>query len=222
MEEEWRPIKDYEGLYEVSNMGRVKSLKRHDTLGREKEEKILALANDRLGYKMVSLCKDGKRTMYKVHRLVAIAFIPNPDNLPIINHKDENKSNNNVCNLEWCTYKYNSNYGTNPQRLSEWMKKNRVGENNPNYGKEFSEEHKRKLSEAHKGEKGTWYGCYNDKNPNSKKVFQISKDSGDIIRIWDSMTEASRELNIDYNGISHCCRGKQKTAGGYCWEYADK
>lgn len=104
----WRDVIGYEGLYQVSNYGRVKSLNYHGG----KKEKVLKPGKDRCGYLYVVLCKEGSHKKYKVHRLVAQAFIPNPNNYPCVNHKDENKTNNCVDNLEWCTYKYNTNYGT--------------------------------------------------------------------------------------------------------------
>ena len=118
--EEWKDIKGYEGLYQISNEGRVKSLQREIVYkdGRKKvlEEKILHNFLSDLGYYHVMLSKDGVSKRYKVHRLVAKAFIPNPNNLPIINHKDENPKNNVVDNLEWCTQGYNVRYGTMIER----------------------------------------------------------------------------------------------------------
>lgn len=104
--EEWRPVNEYEGLYEVSNLGRIKSV----------AKAIYLMPSIREGYQFVTLSKNGKKLSKNVHRLVAKAFIPNPNNLPLINHKDENKQNNNVNNLEWCTPKYNSNYGAGAKR----------------------------------------------------------------------------------------------------------
>lgn len=109
MKEIWKPIKGYEGLYEVSNFGRIR--------------RYLQLNTNNKGYKHITLIKDNKKTDVSIHRLVAEAFLPNPDNLPCVNHKDENPSNNFVNNLEYCTYKYNSNYGTAQQQKSHKLSK---------------------------------------------------------------------------------------------------
>lgn len=105
MKEEWQDIAGYEGLYQVSNLGRVKSL----NYGRTGKEKILSPGNN-WGYQMVSLYKNGIRKQFKIHRLVAETFIPNPDNFSQINHRDENRKNNRVNNLEWCSVQYNLTY----------------------------------------------------------------------------------------------------------------
>lgn len=115
MDEIWKDIPGYEGKYEVSNLGNVRSLNYNHT----GEIKLLKQGTNKKGYKLVNLCKNGKQKCYLIHRLVAMTFIPNPNNLPIINHKDENKVNNNVKNLEWCTIAYNNNYGTRNERTSE-------------------------------------------------------------------------------------------------------
>ena len=119
MGEIWKDIQNYEGSYQVSNYGRVKSLSRVDSRGNKRNEKILKGRKNRQGYYDVALCKNGKRKYCRINRLVAEAFIPNPNNYPITNHKDENPSNNHVDNLEWCTYKYNNNYGTCIKRRSK-------------------------------------------------------------------------------------------------------
>lgn len=112
MEEIWRDIKDYEGLYQGSNLGRVKSI-------RFGKERILKPVTTKNGYLQVNLCKNGKVKAFRVHRLVAQTFLDNPNNLPCVNHKDECKTNNNVTNLEFCTYEYNSNFGTRNERVAE-------------------------------------------------------------------------------------------------------
>ena len=107
--EEWKDIKNYEGLYQISSLGRVKSLPKERNNGINNEI-ILKQCTDKKGYKRVNLYKNKKSTRVLVHRLVAEAFLNNPNNYPLINHKDENPSNNKVENLEWCTYKYNNEY----------------------------------------------------------------------------------------------------------------
>lgn len=114
MEEIWKDIKDYEGYYQVSNLGNVRSLK-FNKITPLKPYKNVA----RHGYLEVYLRLPGSKKTFKVHRLVAQAFIENPDNLPQINHKDENKENNCVDNLEWCTNKYNINYGTCIEKITK-------------------------------------------------------------------------------------------------------
>lgn len=115
-DEIWKDIKDYEGLYQISNYGNVKSLpkERHNRRGVYiQKEKLLSLTNTSTGYKKVELVKDGKRKGFKVHRLVAQAFIPNPDEKPQVNHIDGDKTNNYVDNLEWATASENSIHAYN-------------------------------------------------------------------------------------------------------------
>lgn len=114
MIEIFKDIEGYKG-YQVSNYGNVKSL----NYNRTGKEKILKPTKNSDGYLQVSLHKDGKRKTCKVHRLVAQTFIENPNNLPQVNHKDENKQNNNVENLEFCDSQYNINYGTRNEKISK-------------------------------------------------------------------------------------------------------
>lgn len=183
--EEWKTIDGYED-YQVSNFGRVKSLGNN----KKRKEKILKPINNK-GYQRVHLCKDGKRKLFRVHRLVAMAFIPNPNNYTEVNHIDECKTNNHVDNLEWCTDEYNSNYGTRNERLSKALR----GENSPMFGK-FGKD------------------C-----PNSKQVIQLTLD-GEVVRKWDCITDVKRELGINHSHIGSCCSGKRKTSNGYKWCYA--
>lgn len=114
--EEWKDIEGFEGYYQVSNQGRIKSLPRKWA---GTKERLLKLNEDNYGYYYVIFVKDGKRKRYLVHRVVAKAFIPNPLNLPCVNHKNENKKDNRVENLEWCTAEYNYYYGTRIERVAE-------------------------------------------------------------------------------------------------------
>lgn len=124
MSEQWKPIKGYEGFYEISNFGRVKSIKRVVTSKTKNgkpstkmlKERILSLQKSTNGYVQVGLSKEKEVRIYRVHRLVADAFIANPDNLPEVNHIDEDRTNNNADNLEWCTHEYNNNYGNKPAK----------------------------------------------------------------------------------------------------------
>ena len=111
MDEIWRDIEGYKGLYQISNKGRVKRLYKAS-------ERILKLHDNGRGYLRVALTKESSLKFIMIHRLVAQAFIPNPNNLPEINHRDENKKNNCVENLEWCDRVYNINYGTRNERAS--------------------------------------------------------------------------------------------------------
>ena len=109
--EVWKDIKNYEGLYEVSNFGNVRSLNYNHT----NKIKILKPHKNQKGYYLVSLCKNGEVKSHSVARLVAMAFISNPNNYPQVNHKDEDKTNNKVENLEWCNNQYNKRFSSAKQ-----------------------------------------------------------------------------------------------------------
>lgn len=115
----WRDVRGYEGLYQVSNQGRVKSFPNRYQPKSFKENNGILKQDSPQGYPYVTLYKNRKAKHVFVHRLVAEAFIPNNDSLPFVNHKDENTSNNKVDNLEWCTHSYNINYGTRNKRCGE-------------------------------------------------------------------------------------------------------
>ena len=120
MKEIWKDIKGYEKLYQVSNLGNVRRIKFINNRTQKDKIKMLKLIKDKKGYLKINLWKNNKSKMFLVHRIVAETFILNPNNLPQVNHKDENKSNNCVENLEWCSKKYNNNYGN---RLNNIRKK---------------------------------------------------------------------------------------------------
>ena len=157
----WKDIEGYEGLYQVSKLGEVYSFK---------SNKYLKKLTNKGGYLRVQLCKHGKVTNQSIHRLVAEAFIPNPDNKPQVNHIDENKGNNTVSNLEWVTAKENCNHGTRSKRLY-------------------------------------------------KPIRAIDIANGEYNH-YVSVNECAEKLNLKYQNISAVLNGRQKTAGGFIFEYA--
>ena len=186
MIEEWRDIKGYEGIYQVSNLGRVKSCERdvhfikntgtHFT--KHYRERILSPNLSTPGYLTVMLYKDNRNGGPKqskrcqIHILVAQAFIPNPDNLPQINHKDEDKKNNCVDNLEWCTRQYNMKYGTLPYRIS-----------NKNKGRQLTDEQRKKVSMGVKRHI-EMYGTHKMSEDTKEKLSIAAKKQWQEHRTW--------------------------------------
>lgn len=117
MDEIWKPISGYENLYEISNLGNIRSHHNY------RSKNHLITPRLKQGYYQIGLRKNSKRKWFLVHRLVAKTFISNPNNLPCVNHKDENKLNNSVENLEWCTYHYNNTYG---DRINKCVEKTSI------------------------------------------------------------------------------------------------
>lgn len=189
-QEIWKDVQGYEGRYQISSFGRVKVLPFwHNNRfgGYMTQEHIINGRIGRKGYRYVALKKDNEVKEFKVHRLVALHFIQNPYGYPQVNHKDENKLNNCMSNLEWCTNQYNANYGTRTDRIIA------------------ARGQKRK--ERHADRK-------------KKKIIQYDKD-GNFIRSWECAKDVKKELRIDNGDIGKCCMGKQNTAGGYKWRYAE-
>ena len=158
--EVWEDIKDVEGLYRISNLGRVLSIRRNS---------ILKPLSSHHGYMRIQLYKNGKMKVFAIHRLVATAFIPNPHNYNEVNHLNENASDNRAVNLEWCSRKHNVNYGN---RLYKFK----------------------------------------------KKVEQLDKNNN-VIKTYNSLSEASKESGARQGAISNVCCGRAKTAGGYKWMF---
>ena len=157
-----KDIKNYEGLYAITSCGKVWSYK---------SKKFLTPRKHSSGYLRVNLYKDGIKIDYYIHRLVADAYISNPNGLLEVNHKDENKHNNSINNLEWCSREYNINYGTR-----------------------------------------------NKKNSDAKSIAVFCLELNKVFR---SIKDAANEVGISPVYIGRCCKGKQKTSGGYHWQYAE-
>ena len=196
MTEIWKDIKGFEDRYQISNFGNVKSLRYG---GRNEIRNLVPKVNNK-GYEWVELFANGERRCLQVHRLVADAFLPNPNKYPIINHKDENPRNNRVENLEWCDQKYNVHY--------------------------YFEHHKERYKKLNfdKGPRNHRRrdGCFwiNGPSKRKKKVIQIDKD-GNTIKIWDNVSQIARERNMSQWSITQCCEGKRKTAYGCIWRFMD-
>ena len=181
MKEIWKDIHEYEGYYQVSNKGNVRSLDRYVVANNKGGTKLLkgrsmkltqTKGRDGHGYMAVNLRKNGTSKVKLVHILVAEAFLPNLDKLPTVNHIDGDKTNNNVNNLEWCSYRDNN-----------------------------------------------IHALYNKlRQPRGREVVQ-KDENGEIVNIYKSVTEASRQTGISRGMISHCLNGRCEFAGNYKWTY---
>lgn len=209
MEEVWKDIKfidtdgtsyDYTGLYQVSNLGRVRSLDRtiermnNGVFSKSRLRGRVLNSHCVKEYLHVVLYKDGKRKEFRVHRLVAHMFVENPNanEFSIVNHRDENKINNHASNLEWCDTKYNANYGSAIDRRIESFKK-------------------------------SWK--YNDRDfalKQSRSVVGVHVKTGEVVE-FEMIKEAMQFLGLkSQSEITKCCKGKQKTCGGYTWSYKEE
>lgn len=194
MNEIWKDIEGYEGYYQVSNLGNVRGVDRICKSNKFIKGIVLKQQTDKDGYKRIGLKKDGKMKRFAVHRLVAIAFIPNVNNYPCINHKNEDKTNNVVENLEWCTVGYNNHFGTRTKRQSM----------NTDY-KRIASKIDYKLLAKIRVEK------------TSKKVYQYSLE-GNLIREYKSPKECNEYGFISQN-VVRCCNHKSYSHKGYIWSY---
>lgn len=192
----WKDISGFEGLYRISNLGNVYSLKTN---------KLLKNCIGTHGYYMVYLCGESGKTIAKqVHRLIAQEFIPNPNNKPCIDHLNAIRTDNSIENLKWCTVRENNN---NP------IFKNRVRLSH--IGKKLSERSIAKRTAKQRGQKKN---CPIN-NAKSKAVRQISINNGVIIKEYPSLMEIYRQCGYSPSNIGNCCNGKRLTAYGYVWKY---
>lgn len=173
----WKDINGYEGLYQVSNKGRVRSLDKYDSMGRFHKGDIISIRiKNRTGYPCIDLYKNGERKNVNVHRLVAEAFIKNPNNYNVVNHVDGDKTNNCVENLEWCTQSHNI--------------KHAYDNNLHNVDIEKAIKKKKRKVLCHQNNK-----------------------------VYNSITEAGKELNLNISKICQVCKGTRSHTGGYTFEY---
>lgn len=194
MEEVWKDIEGYEGHYQVSNFGRVKSIKKSNRGRKFSHDGILAQSYcGVMRYPHVPLSKNGRHKNFSVHRLVAQAFIPNPMQFPIVNHIDENPQNNHVDNLEWCTQEYNCNHGRANKKRSISNYKH-----SPGYGKKV---------------------CALTKDGDLVGIYESAEEAKNILGLKASRSNGEPLLRCVRRYIYLCCEGRQKTSYGYQWCY---
>lgn len=186
MEEIWKDIRGYEGRYQVSNLGNVKSL----NYGNHGTAKNLVPKVSNRGRPWVELAKDGAKKAYLVYRLVATEFIPNENNYPEVNHKDENVFNNCVDNLEWCTGEYNRSYSYNLHPEKHRDARESCTRTGKRYGKRTALE-----------------------------IEQLDFE-GNVVKRWPNSRTIFNDTGMSDWSISECCRGKRKQAYGFKWRYA--
>lgn len=223
--EEWRDIVGYEGRYQVSNLGRVRSLNYMRT-GRIQ---VLRPKISKYGYSEIGLLKYGIMKHYKVARLVALSFIPNPEDKPCIDHIDTIRNNDRMSNLRWVT---NSENMRNPITYAKCCKLAQKR----NLGRKTSDKTKQILRELNLGEKNAFYGRkhteeslqkmrdYKASETHLRKVVkpvtQYTKD-GVKVRDWLCAKYAGVELGINISCITQVILGKKKSCGGFIWCYAE-
>lgn len=250
MKEIWKDIEGYEGIYQVSNIGRVRSLNRININGYRLRGKMLSLCKNDKGYYVVRLY-NGKGVTKSVHQLVANAFIPNPNRLRVVNHIDHNKINNNVKNLEWCTQNHNVQSAKDNGSFDGFMKG--VFQIDLKSGKVINEfksiqeacrlvsgSDGGRISSCCKGDAITHNGyiwAYRIDDVKSKVLLSKSRQhngekspvnkvcpkTGKILSTYESMTQAAKKnkhIGVKIGGISDCCKGRLVTHAGYEWHKA--
>lgn len=190
--EEWKDVKGYEGNYKISSYGRLRSIKRPKTTGG-----FIKTSTPSNGYKQTILCVNGVKKTMMIHRIVANNFLENPNHYPEVNHKDEDKSNNCVWNLEFCTREYNQNYGTAIKRAVK--------------------SHDYKAS-AIKSALNHDYEEVGRKQ--SKAVIQMDLD-GNFVKEWKSVRAVDTLFRNSSGNISNVCNGKKEKAYGYKWKFKE-
>ncbi len=183
-------IKDIKGFedYTIDTNGNVFSKRKH---------KYLKQTINRNGYCKVTLQKNKYKKMFSVHRLVAETFIPNPNNLPQVNHIDYDRTNNKINNLEWCTPKENTSWSIKNGRFENMKKIN---------------------SDRMKKNKVYLLGYKKANEATKKKIQQFDKNNN-FIKEYESISQASRELGVTIASISYCANGKRKKVGGFIWRF---
>lgn len=239
MEENWRPvpIEGFDTRYEVSDFGNIRSYQRTITtrnrwgvIHSQRGGKAVRAHFNRTGYLVVNLYDGKKKHNLSVHRLVAMAFIPNPNKLPCVDHLDTDRANNCAENLKWCSHKENSLNPITRQHLTSAMMGNQRSK-----GRIISDEERKKRSEARRGRRLTdvtkekirakLTGRKLDEERRLKLCKPINQYTldGEYIRTWTSGTDAARALGIGWNNILRCAnpKTKNKTAGGFIWKFAE-
>ena len=223
--EKWRDIEGYEGLYQVSNIGRVRSLDRYDNRGCKRKGQIKKGSVDNHGYLLIGLSKNGKRKYYGVHRLVAFAFVEGYFEGAHIDHIDTCKTKNIWTNLRWTTAKENNNNPLSRKHNSEAHKGKHLSEEHKkkisegNKGKTHNEETKSKISEANKGRTHNEETKSKISEANSKKVICVETK-----QIFNSIKEASEYIGVVATAINNCLRSgdKTRTSAGFHWAYYEE
>ena len=190
MKEIWKDIEGYEGLYQISNQGRIKAL----NFARSGKEGIVKQQLNEQGYNVVYLSSNNEKRRFAVHRLVAITFIPNLENKPCVDHINTIKSDNSVENLRWVTHKENCNNELTKEHMSKARKECRAKRSYTTRKKGFvtSDEIRAKISRSMGG----------------RKILCLT--TGEV---FETASEASRKYNLTPTNVLNCCKGKRKSAG---------